>query len=235
MENGPREPEQGLPGDHPARRTDPRSSAGSPPPRWLWPLVLCTFGFIFWKFTPDASPAVHFSPWFLDQVKADNINSLRIRGTEIRGQLRVAVPAQAGASARSSPIIRFITHAPSADTLAPPGSIASRSEDRPPTGHDRIRAGESTQHVTMVAARPVPDLAPDHRLDREDSGGHLVGLTGGQRLVLACKCPRVTCVQRVPPELSVNLRYNSSAAVVGRRGMCRSELLIGQDHLVIWE
>jgi hypothetical protein len=147
MENGPREPEQGLPADDPARRTDPRSSAGSPPPRWLWPLVLCTFGFIFWKFTPDAPPAVHFSPWFLDQVKANNVKSLWIRGTEIRGQLRFAVPAQAGAAVRRSPIIRFITHAPSADALPPlVRSLREERTDRPPV---TIEYEPEGQHSTL--------------------------------------------------------------------------------------
>lgn len=119
MESEPREPVKETPGGCPARSALARDTAGSATPRWLWPLVLCSFGLIFWNFTPEHRPFVHFSPWFLDQVERRNIESLWIRGTEIRGQLRTTVPDQGGAASKPLPIRRFVTIAPSSDAVEP--------------------------------------------------------------------------------------------------------------------
>jgi cell division protease FtsH len=119
MENEPREREKEPPSLPAAPGTKTRGSAGSPTPRWLWPLVLGGFGFIFWNFAPDASPPVPFSPWFLDQVESDNIKGLLIRGNEIRGQLRTARPYRIGSSANTSSVSQFVTYAPSQDSFGP--------------------------------------------------------------------------------------------------------------------
>jgi cell division protease FtsH len=43
---------------------------------------------IFWQFAPRNEVLVTYSPWFLDQVEADNIKSLSIQGNEGHGELR---------------------------------------------------------------------------------------------------------------------------------------------------
>ena len=68
-----------------ARRTAP---GGSPTPPWLWLLLLGGFGLIFYQFVPKAEISVRYYPWFYEQVQADNIKSISIQGTEIRGELR---------------------------------------------------------------------------------------------------------------------------------------------------
>src|SRR3954469_19964789 len=73
----------------PAGGRKPNGSGGSPTPPWLWLLLIAGFGLIFYQFKPSQEVPVSYSPWFLDQVDADNIKSLSISGTDVRGELRV--------------------------------------------------------------------------------------------------------------------------------------------------
>lgn len=100
-----------------SRGSPPGNSAGSPTPRWLWPLVLGGFGLIFWKFAPADGPQVPYSPWFLDQVARGNVRSVAIRGTELHGQLRAAIDVPHGHGSRTTMALRFVTHAPSAEAI----------------------------------------------------------------------------------------------------------------------
>jgi cell division protease FtsH len=95
------------------------SGAGASAPLWLWVLLVGGFGFIFWVFRPDSTIAVAYNPWFLDQVESDNIKSLVIRDTEIRGELRKDQPYRAGASLASVPVRRFMAYFPSQHSIDP--------------------------------------------------------------------------------------------------------------------
>jgi cell division protease FtsH len=82
------------PQEPPRRPVGPRkpngTAASAPTPTWLWlALALGLFivawqqGFPFFRNETDVSYA-----WFLDQIDADNVKSVLIQGTEIRGELR---------------------------------------------------------------------------------------------------------------------------------------------------
>jgi len=151
MENEPQEPAKEAPGGRTARAEKPRGTAGSPTPRWLWLLVLAGFGLIFWSFTPDHLPFVLYNPWFLDQVERDNIESLRIRGTEIRGRLRTPVPGQTGANPRKPPITQFLTYAPGAQAVEPlVRSLRERQPGRGPVAIEVQPAGRYSLRSWMA-------------------------------------------------------------------------------------
>jgi cell division protease FtsH len=82
-----RPPEKGPP--PPARKSTPA---------WLWLLLIMGFALIFWQFAPRDEVAVSYSPWFLDQVDTDNIQSLTIEGIEVHGVLFVRQAMRPGAA-----------------------------------------------------------------------------------------------------------------------------------------
>ena len=87
MENRPPQPETPRrPPTNSGRKTN--GSGGSPTPPWLWLLLLGGFALIFWQFVPKNEVQVLYYPWFYEQVETDNIKSITIQGTEIRGELR---------------------------------------------------------------------------------------------------------------------------------------------------
>jgi cell division protease FtsH len=96
-----------------------KSSAGASAPWWLWALLITGFALMFWVFRPETSVAVTYNPWFLDQVESDNIKSLVIRDTEIRGELRRDQPFWAGASLASVPVRKFTAYFPSQHSIEP--------------------------------------------------------------------------------------------------------------------
>ena len=84
MENRP--PQQETPRRPPTNTTrKPNGSGGSPTPPWLWLLLLGGFALIFWQFVPKTEVQVLYYPWFYEQVERDNIKSVTIQVTEIRG------------------------------------------------------------------------------------------------------------------------------------------------------
>ena len=104
----------------PERSKPPASRRhGSAAPPWLWLLLIGGFAIIFWQFMPKSETAVHYSPWFLDQVERDNIRSLMIKGMEIRGELRQPQPYRPGTRGSFVDVGRFITYAPSEQSIEP--------------------------------------------------------------------------------------------------------------------
>jgi cell division protease FtsH len=118
MENRP--PQQETPRRPPTNTTrKPNGSGGSPTPPWLWLLLLGGFALIFWQFVPKTEVQVLYYPWFYEQVESDNIKSVTIQGTEIRGELRKEVTYQNSASQTTVPVRKFITNAPSDASVEP--------------------------------------------------------------------------------------------------------------------
>jgi cell division protease FtsH len=85
-------------------------TGGAPTPPWLWLLLILGFGLIFWQFAPKNEVAVDYSPWFLDQVNADNVKSLSIQGNEGRGELRKMVKYKQPGTSLEVPVTKFVTH-----------------------------------------------------------------------------------------------------------------------------
>ena len=119
MENRPQPPESPRrPSPPPARK--PNGAGGSPTPPWLWVIVLVGFGVIIWQWKPANETPVVYSPWFLDQVEQDNIKSISLMGTEIRGELREAKQYKALPNSQAEESVRkFITYFPSDEAIQP--------------------------------------------------------------------------------------------------------------------
>ena len=73
---------------------DERLRVGRPRRRGCGCFCSAGFGLIFYQFVPKAETSVGYYPWFYEQVQADNIKSISIQGTEIRGELRKDQPYQ---------------------------------------------------------------------------------------------------------------------------------------------
>jgi cell division protease FtsH len=90
-----------------------------PAPPWLWLIVILLLMLIFWHFVPKAEVEVPYAPWFLQQVEADNIESLSLQGTEVRGVLRQLQPYQRTPSTTPVQVLRFSTCFPSEASIEP--------------------------------------------------------------------------------------------------------------------
>ncbi len=118
MENRP--PQQEAPRQPPSNSgRKPNNSGGTPTPPWLWLLLLGGFAIIFWQFVPKTEVTVGYYPWFHEQVEKDNVKSISILGTEIRGELRKETPYQSAPSTPPATVKRFITYAPSEPSIEP--------------------------------------------------------------------------------------------------------------------
>jgi cell division protease FtsH len=111
MDNTPEPEPTSPPPAFTARRKS--ASGGTPTPPWLWLLLLCGFGLIFYQFVPNAEISVHYYPWFYEQVQADNIKEILIQPPEIRGELRNAQSYRSARYPQPVTVKRFVTNAPS--------------------------------------------------------------------------------------------------------------------------
>jgi len=100
-------------------RPSPSSTRGLPTPPWLWLLLIGGLALIFWQFVPKTEIQVNYYPWFIEQVESDNIKSLSIQGTELRGELRTEKPCLNPSTLTTFPVRKFVTHAPSEDSIQP--------------------------------------------------------------------------------------------------------------------
>ncbi len=101
------------------RRPPPNSARWSPTPPWLWLLLIGGLALIFWQFVPKTEIQVNYYPWFIEQVESDNIKSLSIQGTELRGELRREQQYLNPSTLTPTVIRRFVTYAPSEDSIQP--------------------------------------------------------------------------------------------------------------------
>jgi cell division protease FtsH len=118
MENRP--PQQESPRrPPPSSGRRPNGSAGSPTPPWLWLLLIGGFALIFWQFVPKTEVTVLYYPWFVEQVESDNIKSIVIQGTELRGELRKEQQYLNPSTLTTTLVRKFITNAPSEASVEP--------------------------------------------------------------------------------------------------------------------
>src|SRR3954469_20552183 len=88
---------ESRPPQEPPRRNSsggrkPGGPGGSPTPPWLWGFLIAVVILISWLVMPKYEVSVNYSPWFTEQVKNDNIESLSVQGLEVHGKLRAATP-----------------------------------------------------------------------------------------------------------------------------------------------
>ncbi|GAC1468146.1 MAG: ATP-dependent zinc metalloprotease FtsH [Isosphaeraceae bacterium] len=101
----------------PAGARKPNGTGGSPTPPWLWLLLIAGFALIFWHFSPKNEVQVSYTPFFLDQIYANNIKSLSVEGTSIRGELRQEKQYQTPSATSLVPVKKFYTNFPSEQSI----------------------------------------------------------------------------------------------------------------------
>jgi cell division protease FtsH len=110
----PQDPPRRPPG---VRRND--GSAGPPTPLWLWFALFLGLVFVVYYFPFFRSEAEVSYAWFLDQVDADNVKSLSISGTEVKGELRQKAQYHPQKVSTPKVITYFLTYFPSELSIQP--------------------------------------------------------------------------------------------------------------------
>jgi len=77
---------QQEPSRRPEQPRRPSSAANPPAPPWLWIALIAIIGLMFLMIR-TGNGVVAYS-WFLDQVERDNVKSVTVQGTDIKGELR---------------------------------------------------------------------------------------------------------------------------------------------------
>ena len=158
-------------------------------PLWLWALL---HGWVHASSSgnswPEWTPAVDYQPWFLDQVERDNIRSLVIRDTEIRGELRQPQPYRPGPSKSAVNVSRFVTYFPSDQSIEPViTALRENSRSSQPVLIETRPASSDPGFIRLITALP----------DDPDRGSHL------PRLVASGASPAMTSISvRVPSRLA---------------------------------
>ena len=80
---------------------------------------------------PKTEILVHYYPWFIEQVKKDNIKSISFQGIEIHGELRKETPYQQPFVGDSTKVRKFYTYVPSEASIYPLEQELRKNEVKP--------------------------------------------------------------------------------------------------------
>jgi cell division protease FtsH len=115
----------------------PNGAGGSPTPPWIWVFLIAVVGLITYMVSGTKNETtVNFSPWFMEQVHNDNIESIATDDLVIHGKLRKPAPYNPPAPA---PVIdkveRFTTTFLTKDQILP--VLAELTNRKNPDGTDK--------------------------------------------------------------------------------------------------
>ncbi len=135
----------------PRRPETPRKFNGSssaPTPPWLWLFIIAVVGLIIYSIQPRKGEVSY--DWFLDQVDDDNVATLTLMGTEVRGELREPTRYDvSGTRAEKEKIRTFTTSFPSEHQIEPVlGKLLSYRQG------EKNRAGVRRQPVHVEVTSP---------------------------------------------------------------------------------
>jgi cell division protease FtsH len=88
------------------------SASASPTPPWLWVFLIAVVALITWLIKPTNEVTVNYIPWFQDQIKADNVESLTIQGNKAQGKLRKTADYETPGTQTKVPVTKFVTYLP---------------------------------------------------------------------------------------------------------------------------
>jgi cell division protease FtsH len=88
-------------------------------PPWLWVVLIFVIIVLVWVGRGSDKYTVDYSPWFLEQVENDNIESLTITGLQAEGKLRDSKQYQASKEAKINTVKDFETYFPSEYSIDP--------------------------------------------------------------------------------------------------------------------
>ena len=75
----------------PVNGRKPSGAGGSSTPPWIWVFLITVVVLIAYMLSGKKETSVDFSPWFMEQVKSDNIEYLSIDGSSVSGKLRTPI------------------------------------------------------------------------------------------------------------------------------------------------
>ncbi len=115
---------ESRPPQEPTRRPStngrkPNGAGGSPTPPWIWVFLIAVVGLITYLLSGKNETTVNFSPWFMEQVHADNIEYLATEGLVIHGKLRKETQYNPPEPEQPKKVTRFITTFLSEDQIKP--------------------------------------------------------------------------------------------------------------------
>src|SRR5690348_4691300 len=124
--DGPRPPS----GPQPRKPNGPTGASAHPA---LWLVLIAILFLIIWLNTSGREVQVNYSPWFLDQVQNDNIESITIEGLTARGKLRRETEYLASPKDTKPQSVReFLTYFPSEQSVDPIVQKLRELEPKPP-------------------------------------------------------------------------------------------------------
>jgi cell division protease FtsH len=88
------------------------TTGGSPTPPWLWVFLIAVVALITYLITPKPEVSVNYIPWFQDQIKADNIESITFQGGKAQGKLRKLTAYTTPGTQNSVEVSKFVTYLP---------------------------------------------------------------------------------------------------------------------------
>ena len=115
---------ESRPPQEPSRRPStngrkPNGAGGSPTPPWIWVFLIAVVGLITYLLSGKNETTVNFSPWFMEQVHADNIEYLGTEGLVIHGKLRKETQYNPPEPAQPTKVTRFLTTFLSEEQIKP--------------------------------------------------------------------------------------------------------------------
>ncbi len=97
----------------PTNGRKPNSASGaSPAPPWLWVFLIAVVALITWLIKPNNEVTVNYIPWFQDQIKGDNIETLTIQGNKAQGKLRKEADYETPGTQNRVKVAKFVAYLP---------------------------------------------------------------------------------------------------------------------------
>src|ERR1700743_1986173 len=99
------------------RKPNGGGSGTSPTPPWLWVFLIAVVALITWLIKPSNEVTVNYSPWFLEQVKADNVESIATQNTRVQGKLRKESEYETPGTQSKIKVSKFVAYLPTEKAL----------------------------------------------------------------------------------------------------------------------
>jgi cell division protease FtsH len=148
MENRPNQETPRKPA--PSGRKPSVAGGGNATPPWLWVFLIAVIGLIIYMSASKNEVEVSYT-WFLDQVEEDNVKSVWLQGTDVRGELRERRTYTPPKSQTVRPVTQFSTYFPSNESIEPVVA-ALRSKTRVVDGPNDTKITKSRQPVRIDTA-----------------------------------------------------------------------------------
>ena len=128
----------------PVNGRKPSGAGGSSTPPWIWVFLITVVVLITYMLSGKNDTSVNFSPWFMEQVKNDNIESIVTEGLLVRGKLRHPVSYHPPAPEKPiEKVEKFTTAFPSEASIAPViDELRNRGEGIRPNGDKYQKVAE---------------------------------------------------------------------------------------------